>query len=187
MIAARFRPPAPSSIAAIAVVVLALAGCGGGSPGVKPAAYVSSLCTALGNWKTDVQNAGAKLQSSGAGTASRAAAKQDYQRFVSAMLTATRRATNALRSAGEPAVTRGKEIADGLTRAFDGASRKLAQANTRAGTIPTSSASTFQLGASSVTAEIKDALQGIASVTPSQSPALRSAAAKEPACQVLRG
>jgi hypothetical protein len=145
------------------------------------------MCNALGNWKSDIQQAGSKLQSSGAANASRAVAKRDYQQFVSALLSATQRAATALRSAGRPSVDGGRQIADGLANAFNGASQKLAHASAQAGSISTASASTFQLGASSVTTEIRDALQGIASVKPSQSAELRAAAAKDPACQVLRG
>lgn len=169
-----------------ALVAVAIAGCGGSS-GIKPAAYVRSMCSALGNWKTDVQNAGVQLQGSGATGASRDVAKRDYQRFVAALLTATRRAATALQSAGAPDVKNGKQIASSLSGAFTTASSRLAQANTQATKIPTTSATTFQLGASSVTAQIRSALQGIAGVSPSQSAPLRSAAAKEPSCQVLRG
>ena len=154
---------------------------------MAPTSYVHSMCAALGNWKNDIQKAGSTLQSAGAGTASRPVAKQDYVQFVSALLTATRRATTALKAAGEPAVRGGKQIADSLASAFDGASRKLAQANTQAGAISTASVSSFQLAASAVTAEIRSALQGIASVKPSESQPLRTAAAKDSACQVLRG
>jgi hypothetical protein len=145
------------------------------------------MCTALGTWKNEIQRAGLQLQSSGAGTATPPVAKHDYQQFVSALLSATQRATSALRAAGTPAVTRGKEIADGLAAAFDRAGRELSKANSEALAIPTRNASVFQLGAASVTAQIKTALQGIAGVTPRQSAELRTAAAKEPSCQVLRG
>jgi hypothetical protein len=184
--AAVCKRPAACSLAAVLLVVLAIAGCGGSS-GVTPTAYVHSMCAALGNWKTDIQKAGSTLQSSGAGSASRPVAKHDYQRFVSALLSATQRATGALKSAGKPSVSGGRQIADSLATAFDGASRRLAQANTQAGKISTTSASTFQLAASAVTTEIKDALQGIASVKPSQSQDLRTAASKDPTCKVLRG
>lgn len=181
------KRPAARSLAAVLLVALAVAGCGSSASGVKPTAYVHSMCSALGTWKSDIQKAGSTLQTSGAGKASRPVAKQYYQQFVSALLTATERATSALKSAGKPAVGGGTQIADSLANAFDGASRKLAQANTQAGTISTASASTFQLAASAVTTEIRTALQGIASVKPSQSPELRTAASKDPACQVLRG
>jgi hypothetical protein len=145
------------------------------------------MCTALSNWKTDVQSAGTKLQGSGAAGASRAAAKRDYQSFVASLLAATQRATSALQSAGTPDVKNGKQIVNSLSGAFATASTKLARANTQASSIPTGSATSFQLGASSVTTQIRAALQGIARVTPSQSAELRTAAAKEPACQVLQG
>ena len=180
------KRPAPRLLAAAIVCVLAIAACGGSS-GITPAAYVRSMCTALGNWKTDVQTAGSKLQASGAQSASRPVAKRDYQTFVAALVTATRRTASALHAAGEPSVSDGKRIAEGLARAFDQATSKLTHAESQAGKISTASPSAFQLGASAVTAEIKSALQGIASVAPSQSAALRSAAAKDPACRVLRG
>jgi hypothetical protein len=166
--------------------VLLLAGCGSSSQ-VKPAAYVKSMCTALGNWKNTIQSAGVALQSSGAASASRPVAKADYQRFVSALVTATRRAASDLNSAGTPDVAGGKQLAGRLTEAFAAATRRLTQAETQAKSIRTDSASTFQLGASAVTTEIKSALEAIAAVAPSRSSQLRQAAAKEPACQVLQG
>jgi hypothetical protein len=171
-------------MAAFAAVLIA--GCGGAS-GVKPAVYVKSLCAALGTWKSTIQTAGLQLESSGAASAARPVAKRDYQRFVAVLVSATQHAASALQSAGTPAVTNGTQIASGLNRAFVAASRRLAQANAQAQTIPTTSASSFQLGASAVTSEIRTALSGIAGVTPRKSPGLRAAAAKEPACQVLRG
>jgi hypothetical protein len=168
------------------LAVLLLAACGGSSQ-VKPAVYVKSMCTALGNWKNTIQSAGVALQSSGAATASRPVAKADYQRFVSSLVTATERAAGQLHSAGAPAVSGGDQLANRLARAFDTATRRLAQAQTQAKAIRTDSASSFQLGASNVTTEIKSALQAIASVSPGQDAQLRKAAAKEPACQVLQG
>ncbi len=186
MTAAAARRSRAGSLLVAVLAVLLIAGCGGVS-GVKPAAYVKSLCAALGTWKSTIQTAGLQLESSGAASAARPVAKHDYQRFVAVLVSATQDAASALKSAGTPAVTHGKEIANGLSRAFATASSQLANANTQAQAIPTSSASSFQLGASAVTSEIRTALAGIAGVTPRRSPELRVAAAKEPACQVLRG
>jgi len=172
------------ALAAILVSLL-VAGCGG-SPRVKPAAYVRSMCTALGNWKNTIQSAGVALQSSGAANASRPVAKADYQRFVSSLVTATRRAASALHSAGIPAVSGGQQLATRLTRAFDTATQRLLEAESRAKAISTTSATTFQLGASSVTTEIKSALQAIAAVAPGRSAQLRRAAAKDQTCQALQ-
>jgi hypothetical protein len=175
----RIRP-----LVAAIVGTAVLAGCGG-TRSVSPATYVKSVCAALGNWKNTIQSAGVALQSSGASSASRPVAKEDYQRFVAALVIATRRATRALKSAGAPTVAHGNQIAARLTRAFDRATGGLDKASAQAKRIRTDSPSAFQLGASAVSAEIKSALEEIARVTPGQDPALRKAASKEPACQLL--
>jgi hypothetical protein len=171
-----------SLVAAIALA--AVAGCGGSSS-TKPTEYVRSVCVALGNWRNTIQSAGVALQSSGAATASRPVAKEDYQRFVASLVTATRRAGTALRAAGSPSVAGGQQIAGGLTQAFDRATSGLDRASAQAGKISTESATSFQLGATAVNSEIRSALEQIARVTPGRSQQLRAAAAKEPACQLL--
>lgn len=167
------------------LAVLLVAGCGGSSSQVKPAAYVKSMCTAIGNWKNTIQSAGVTLQSSNPASGPRTAAKADYQRFVAALVSATSRASNDLRAAGVPAVSGGKQLANRLTNAFERATRGLDRAETQAKSIRTDSASTFQLGASAVSTEIRTALEGIAAVAPGSSPRLRPAEAKERSCQVL--
>lgn len=178
------RPRILTGLAAL-LAVLALAACGASS--VKPAAYVKSVCVALGNWRNTIQSAGLALESSGAASASRPVAKEDYQRFVGSLVTATRRAARALHAAGTPSVANGQQTATRLTRAFDGATTGLERASAQAGKILTDSTSHFQLGASAVSAEIRGALSQIARVTPGQNQQLRAAAAREPTCQLLAG
>jgi hypothetical protein len=169
----------------LATVALVLAGCGGSSPSVAPAKYVRSICSALGVWKAQVQNAGKKLQSSGASSASPPAAKTDYVQFVSALRSATQGAASALKQAGSPSVSRGKEIADGLSGAFSRGANGLVKAESQARAIPTTNATVFEAAASAVTTQIRNSLQGIASITPRNSAQLRTAASREPSCQVL--
>lgn len=171
-------------IAAV-IAVVAIASCGGSSSSVKPAGYVKSVCVALSNWRNTIQSAGVALQSSGAASASRTVAKEDYQKFVASLVTATRRAGSALHAAGSPSVTGGQQIAARLTRAFDRAVSGLDRASAQAGKIRTDSATHFQLGASAVSSEIRSALEQIARVTPGQNQRLRAAASNEPACQAL--
>jgi hypothetical protein len=177
----------PRGLVLIVVLSAALLAACGSSSQVKPAAYVKSMCTALGTWKNTIQSAGVALQSSGAATAARPVAKTDYQRFVSALVTATQRADSALHSAGVPAVSGGKQLSNRLAAAFDTATRRLTQAEAQARAIKTDSATSFQLGASSVTTEIRSALQAIAAVAPGRNAQLRQAASKEPTCQALQG
>jgi hypothetical protein len=175
-------------LAALAVMAgLLLGGCGGGGSTVKPAAYVKSLCSTLGSWKNTIQSAGVALQSSGAATAARPVAKADYQKFVSSLVTATRQAASSLKSAGVPGVSGGQQLANRLNQAFDTATKRLSQAETRAQAIRTDSTANFQADASAITAEIRAALETIAGVTPGRSAALRAAAAREPSCQALQG
>lgn len=177
---ARARP-----LLAVAVAAIGLAACG--SSTVKPGAYVKSVCLALGNWRNTIQSAGVALESSGAASASRPVAKLDYQRFVGSLVTATRRASRALRAAGTPSVSGGRRIATRLTRGFDAAARGLERASAQARSIQTDTATHFQLGASAVNAQIRTALEHIATVSPGQSPSLRKAAAEQPACRSLAG
>jgi len=163
-----------------------LAGCGG-SRSVSPGVYVKSVCVAFGDWKDTIQSAAVALQSSGASSAPRQVAKEDYQRFIAALVTATRRATRALRSAGAPSVAGGSKAAARLTSAFDSATRGLVKAGAQAKSIRTDSPTAFQVGATAVNTQLRSALQQIGRVTPGQDPALRSAAAKEPACRLLAG
>lgn len=167
------------------MIALAMAGCG--ASGVRPAAYVKSVCLALGNWRNTIQSAGVALQSSGASTATRPVAKLDYQRFVGSLVTATRRATTALRAAGIPSVSGGQRIARDLTGGFDRATRGLERASAQAQAIRTNTATAFQITTTAVNTQIRSALEQIATVSPGQNRELRSAAAKQPACQLLAG
>lgn len=185
MSALRGAPVAARAMLAGALVALAVAGCG--SAGVSAPAYVKSICGSLAAWKASVQSAGSKLQSSGAGTASPASAKQDYLAFVSALDHATEHAASALRSAGAPSVTNGKQIAARLSGAFAGAAGGLAAAYAGALAIPTNSATAFEHAASVVTGRIKSSLEGIATVSPEDSAPLRAAATADPTCQALKG
>jgi hypothetical protein len=177
--------PAAAPLAATFAAALALAACGGSTSTVTPARYVRSICSALGVWKVHVQNAGKTLQSSGAAQASPPAAKTDYVQFVSALRSATRGAATALRHAGTPSVNGGTAIADGLSGAFSRGADGLVKAESQARAIPTANATVFEAAASAVTTQIRNALQGIASITPRNSAPLRTAASREPTCQAL--
>jgi hypothetical protein len=113
--------------------------------------------------------------------------KEDYQRFVASLVTATRHATIALRAAGTPSVAHGQQVAGRLTKAFDRATHGLETASTHLGAVRTDSASSFRVAVGAVSSEIRAALEQIALVPPGQSQELRSAAAKQRACQLLAG
>lgn len=183
---ARSNGTRAGAVAATALAAVLISACGGSSE-VRPSAYVKSVCQALDNWRNTIQSAGIALQSSGAATAARPVAKQDYQQFVGSLVTATRRATRHLKAAKTPDVPHGQQIAQRLTGAFDRATQGLARASKQAESIQTDSPSDFQLGASAVSAQVHSALEQIARASPGQSRELRSAAASESSCQTLAG
>jgi hypothetical protein len=175
----------PKLAAILMTGALALAGCGGSShSGVSPAAYVRSVCTAATSWRNAIQSAGTKL-SSGVHTKSLTKAKAEYVTFVNSLVAATGQASSQLQSAGNPAVTNGKQISGSLVRIFDQAKSTLAQAASQASALPTSTPSAFEAGASKVVTSIRASLAGMSKVTPEKNPELHTAAAKDKACQSL--
>jgi hypothetical protein len=182
------RRAAPRTIVTMLVLAaLALGGCGSSSPsGATPAAYVKSICTSLTNWSSGIKSAGAQLQASAAGTNSLSKGKQQYQTFVSSLVSVTGRTEQDLKAAGVPAVKSGKSISNALVSAFSQAKAGLTQAATQAAAIPTSNASAYQAAATGVTASIRQTLARMATVRPEKDPQLHAAAAKEPACQALK-
>lgn len=173
------------ALALAGVASLALAGCGGGSSGVSPSAYVKARCQTLSAWKTAVQNAGTKIQAERPKTL--ADGKQNYVAFVGRLLTATRAAAAAMRAAGTPSIPGGKQISQTLIGAFTGAERGLTRAATAANAIRTGSTSEYAKAVGALTTSISNTLSSMGSVSPGNSPQLQAAAAKEPACKALVG
>jgi hypothetical protein len=172
--------------AAVALIsVVALAGCGGSS-GVKSATYVKSVCIALSTWRNSVQAAGTQLQSATPKNKSVSDAKHATQAFVASLLRATTSAASALKAAGVPAVSGGKQVSAGLVSAFDGAQKALAGAASRASVLPTTSEPAFVSAENEVTTEIRNALTSMNDVSPSTNPQLRKEIESQAECADLR-
>jgi hypothetical protein len=170
----------------VAVVALALTGCGGAS-GTDPNAYVRSVCTSLTSWRDSVQAAGSVLQSAAsAGHVSLQQGKQSYLRFVAALLRATTAAETSLKEAGVPAVTGGKGVSTALVNAFGGAQKALATAASQASLIPITNTAAYGTAAGAVTSAIRSALASMTAVSPRQNAQLRAAADKQPECSALK-
>lgn len=168
---------------AAAVLVLAIAGCGGSS-GVSPAAYVKSVCTAATTWRNAIQSAGSQLQI-GSASKSLTKTKAAYASFVSELETATANAQHQLSGAGSPSVSDGKKISDTLVGIFARARVSLEQAASDAAAIPTTSTQGFNAAATKVEGQIRTALADMSNATPEKNPQLHTAATKDPTCQAL--
>jgi hypothetical protein len=176
----RVRPAAAAT-----AVVLALAGCGGAS-GVKPAAYVRSICTAITSWRTGVQNSTAQFESAFPSSSSLAVAKQRLDAFVAALLRAATSGITATKAAGVPGVDGGQRIASTLVGAFESTQRSLAQAASEASLIPTTGNQAFAAAVGQVRTTIAATLHGINTVSPGTNAVLRREIATQPACAALR-
>jgi ABC-type Fe3+-citrate transport system substrate-binding protein len=172
--------------AALAVAVLAVAGCGSSSnpSSVSAASYVKSVCTAATTWKNAIQSAGSQLQSQ-ASSKSLPKTKSAYVSFVSSLVSATGAAQSQLSSAGAPSVSNGKRISSTLVGIFTNAKHSLTQALSDAQAIPTGNAKDFQTKAAAVQGDVRSALAAMSSVTPEKNPALHAAAANDPTCKTL--
>jgi hypothetical protein len=171
----------------VLAAALALSACGGSSSsGVSPAAYVKSICQAVGPFEKDVQARSSALDLST--IKNPAQGKQALQGFLSAVVTDTGTAVNKLKAAGAPDVSNGKQISAAIINAFTQLGRALGQASSSASNLPTSSASAFKTAANSLGANVRTSMTSIgAGLNGLKSPALETAAKKEPACQHLGG
>lgn len=185
---AAIRGPRASFCAlAVAIVALALGGCGSSSPAkVSAPSYVRSVCTTAGSWYRTIEVAGGSLESTVHKSKSLTKAKAAYVGFVDALLGATQRAEQQLKTAGTPSVSGGKEISDEVIKAFDSAKRGLKTAAAEVRKAPTTSSTAFESAAAGVQGKVQRALQSMSSLAPQKNPQLHAAALKDPACRRLR-
>ena len=167
-------------------VSLSLAACGGssGSSGPSPAAYVKSICQAIGPFEQSVQTRSKALQT--ASIKSAADGKKVLQQFLSQVVTDTDNALTKLKAAGTPSVKNGAQVSNTIVGAFTKLKTALSAAATQAGNLPTNSPVAFQAAAQRLGASVNTSMQGIGTPLNSlKSAALEAAAKKEPACAKL--
>jgi hypothetical protein len=172
-------------IGAIAIVVVALAGCGGRS-GVTPAAYVKSICTAITSWRNQVENASGQFESTFPKSSSLVEAKQRLSAFVAALLRATTGGISATKAASFPSVSGGQRLAAVLVDAFENAQRSLGGAASEATLIPTTGNQAFAAAEGQVRTAVTGTLHTMNTVSPSTNSVLRREIGKQPACAALR-
>jgi hypothetical protein len=155
----------------------------GGSSTVTPAAYVKSVCTALGPVVTALRSKQAAVTS--ATTPSEA--KSAFQDYVSTVSTSLGTAIPQVQAAGTPSVSNGSRIESAIVNAFTQLKTALGAAGSQIGSVPTDNAAAFQAGFQSIATNLKSSTAGIKpSLQGLQSPELKSAATAEPACAALK-
>jgi hypothetical protein len=177
-----------TTICGLLAASLTLGACGGGSSSssVTPAAYVKSICQAVGPFEKDVQSRSSALNLSA--IKNPAQGKTALQGFLSAVASDTDNAVSKLKSAGTPNIKNGKQISTAIVTAFTQLRGALSQAVSSANSLPTGSAAAFKTAAVALGNTVRTSMSNIGSgLTGLSSPALESAAKKEPACQTLNG
>jgi hypothetical protein len=175
-----------SLAAACAIAIAAgLAACGGSSSsGTSPAAYVKSICQAIGPFEKTVQQRSSQLNLSNIKSA--ADGKNALQNFLNQVAADTDKAVTKLKAAGTPSVSNGKQVSAAIVGAFTQLKAALQKAASQAGNLPTTSATAFQAAAQTLGSSVQSSMSGISgSLGNLKSPDLESAAKKEPACTSL--
>ena len=163
--------PVPT-IAAVATAIV-VAGCGAKNE-VSPAAYVKSVCTAVGPFERDVATRSSALDV--AHITNPKQGKTALQGFLSAAASDAGSAVSKIKSAGTPNVSNGKNISSGISGAFGQLQGVLQGAASQAGTLPTDSPGKFKTAAQSLGSRVRSSGVSWASWASSQrSRALTSA------------
>ncbi len=167
------------------LAVLALSGCGGSS-GVTPAAYVKSICSAIGPFEKTVQSRSSALNLSS--IKNPAQGKTALHTFLTAVAGDTETTISQLKAAGTPKVTNGNAIQNGIVSAFTQLRGALLDAATKASSLPTSSPKAFKTAADALGTSVRTSMSSIGSgLSGLRNPALEKAAASEPSCKALAG
>jgi hypothetical protein len=177
----------------VTAAVLGLAACGGSSSNsssstVTPAAYVHSVCQAVGPFETDVVKRSSALNLSTINSPSQG--KTALQGFLSAIATDTKQALAKLKAAGDPNVKNGKQIAGAISNAFAQLDTTMSSAVQQAHSLPTNNATAFKAAAQKLGTTVRTSMSSIGTNLQSgtlKSPALEQAATKDSACKSLAG
>lgn len=177
-------------VAVVVALAVAVAGCGGSSapPAVTPAAYVHSVCQAVGPFESDVVKRSSALNLSTITSPSQG--KTALQGFLAAISSDTKQALSKLKAAGAPNVKNGKAIANAISNAFAQLDTTMTKAVKQSTSLPTRSPAAFKAAAQTLGTTVRTSMASIGTNLQSgtlKSPALERAAGKDTACKSLAG
>jgi hypothetical protein len=154
--------------------------------GVAAAAYVHSVCSAVGPFEKNVQTSVGALNPKT--VQSPASGKTALESFLNSVSKDAGTTLSQLRAAGTPKVPGGAGIETAIVAAFARLDGALRMASTSAAALPTTNATAFRSAATGLGTTVRDSISGISvSLASLKSPALQAAAAKDPACAALTG
>src|SRR5947209_16550861 len=123
----------------------------GSSSSVSAAAYVKSVCTALGPVVTNLRSKEAALASA----TTPAQAKTALHDFISSLSQGLGGAIPKVQAAGTPSISHGSQIQSALVSAFTQLKGALATSASQVGSIPTNNLTAFKAGFQSIATNLK--------------------------------
>ncbi len=180
------RAPRATATAAALLAGVALAACGSsGQSGVSPAAWVKSVCSAVGPFEQDVVSRSSALDVATFRDAVQS--KKALEHFLEAVQADAAGALSRLRSAGAPNVANGNAIAGAVVGAFSRVEVTMGSAVGQARALPAGSAAALRSAARALGVRVRNSLSSFPSLssTALRSPQIDQAAAKEPACRSI--
>jgi uncharacterized phage infection (PIP) family protein YhgE len=188
---------------AITAVVIAVAGCGGGSSSstgasgptgaagggtVSASAYVTSVCTAVQGLKSTVAKEEASFKQAASGSNDATAVKGHVTDFLSQLTGALQQTSTQIQNAGTPDVAKGDQIASQLNSRLDQVNTALQGVEKDAANLPTDSPQAFATAVQSLDANLQKQLSQVSSIEPTGgSSDLQQAASQSSACKGLQG
>ncbi len=177
-----------SAIGGVLAASVALSACGGSSSSssvVTPAAYMKTVCQTVISFRQQLQASSNALHA--VTDTALPARKQALQTFLTSFSSSAKSAASKIEGAGSPNVSNGKQVSSALDTVFTRLQSSLNQDAATAKSLSTQDPTAFK----NVTAALGHTMQTQGSavsggLTGLKSPALESAAKKEPACQRLR-
>jgi hypothetical protein len=129
------------------LAAVARAGCGGGeetAEGVPPADWAQSVCGALSDWQTSLQEQSQGLTSEVLEAKNPQAAKQQISDFLSDVIVETETMIGEVSSAGQPAVEEGGAIAEDFNDGLEQMRSAFKDAASDVEAVPTDDPQAFQ-------------------------------------------
>jgi hypothetical protein len=180
---------AAAALASVAVV-LAVAGCGGGSEGAPARAWASDVCTAVGTWVEDFQARFEGLQQSVTPGMQSEEARTLLAEFYGDLAARTDELLGDLDAAGRPAVDEGAAISRDFRAPFESIRPALLDAQADAGQLPVDDEAAFQQAAAELDQSLEqafdDAGEAFDRLDERQTSELDEAFDEEAACQKYR-
>lgn len=155
-----------NSLALLAGASLLLAACGdddggGGDEKVSATDYASAVCTAFGDWRTEIQEQRDELQAGLEPGITPEEGKESLQGFLGNVVDATDQLVSDVDDAGTPEAENGGEVAEALQKIAGEAQSELEGAEAKVDELPTESREAFGAAASSFGTEVQTALSNV--------------------------